>query len=194
MTELKALWKNQTIEGNNMITLEDLRSRAAKFQARTRGRNLLLYVYSFLNIVAGLWLVATDSFPAMQAPMLLMIVAHLFVLWQIWRRVALRQQSPQASAQAALVFHRQELERQRGAVSNAWLWYIAPFMPAFIWELAIWWHDIHVGSGPSAAASQLFAMVVFSAVLFWSCVWLLFSRQAARLQLQIDQLNGLAAE
>ena len=63
-----------------------------------------------------------------------MIVAHLFVLWQVWRRFGLSKSRSLDAGQAALQFHRQELERQHGAVSNAWLWYILLFMPAFLWE------------------------------------------------------------
>lgn len=177
-----------------MLTIQDLRARADKLKARFGRRNLLLYVYSALNIVAGLWLVVTGRFPNMQAPMLLMVVAHLFVVWQVWRRFVPRELPAESSGQNALQFHRQEIERQHGAVARAWLWYIAPFMPAFIWELAIWLKGIDAMTAEGAAAMKVFVMVVFSAVLFWGCVWLLFSRHATRLELELQRLSGLKAE
>ena len=45
-----------------MITLSDIRGRAAKFQARIRWRNLALYLYSLANIAITLWLVSTGRF------------------------------------------------------------------------------------------------------------------------------------
>lgn len=177
-----------------MLTIQELRLRAETMRSRLHRRNLLLYLYSASNIVAGIWLVATDKFPNIQAPMLLMIVAHLFVLWQVWRRFVARALPAQTSGQTALQFHRQELQRQRESVAKAWLWYIAPFMPAFIWELAIWLNRIDVTTAAGAATMKVFVLVVFSAVLFWGCVWLLFSRHATRLELELQRLSGITAE
>lgn len=177
-----------------MPTIHDLRLRADKLRARMNLRNWALYAYSAFNIVAGIWLVANDSFPNMKAPMLLMIVAHLFVLWQVWRRFALSKLPAEPSGQTVLQFHRQELERQHHAVSNAALWYIAPFMPALIWELVIWYGRIDVTAAAGAATQKVFVLVVLSAILFWTCVWLLFSRHAARLTLELERLSHVKAE
>ena len=192
MTDIKTAWKRQHIEEQTMSTIDDLNARAEKLQARLRHRNWVLYAYSAFNIVAGLWLVANNSFPNMKAPMLLMIVAHLFVLWQVWRRFGLSKPPPETSGQHVLQFHRQELERQHHAVANAALWYIAPFMPALIWELVIWYGRIESAGG--AATQKVFVLVVVSAILFWTCVWLLFSRHATRLTLDLERLNHVRAE
>lgn len=177
-----------------MLTTQELRLRADKLRTRVTRRNWLLYAYSAFNIFAGVWLVANDSFPRMKAPMLLMVGAHLFVLWQVWRRFLPRELPPQMSGQNALQFHRQELERQHGAVANAWLWYIAPFMPALVWELLIWFNTIDLATPDGAASMKVFLLVVLSAVLFWGCVGLLFSRHAARLELELERLSSIKAE
>jgi len=194
VTDIKTVWQTQPIEEHTMLTIQDLRHRAGLLNARLNRRNLALYAYSAFNIIAGLWLVVTGRFPNMQAPMLLMIVAHLFVLWQVWRRFVPHELSPEASGQNALQFHRHEIERQHGAVANAWLWYIAPFMPAFIWELVIWLKMIDGTTTEGAATMKVFVMVVFSAALFWGCVWLVFSRHATRLELELQRLSGVRAE
>jgi hypothetical protein len=194
VTDIKAAWQRQHIEDHTMPTIHDLKVRADKLRARLSHRNWLLYAYSAANIVAGLWLVANDSFPNMKAPMLLMIVAHLFVLWQVWRRFGLSKLPAETSGQHVLQFHRQELERQHHAVANAALWYIAPFMPALIWELVIWYGRIDASTAGGAATQKVFVLVVLSAILFWTCVWLLFSRHAARLTLELERLNQLRAE
>jgi hypothetical protein len=116
------------------------------------------------------------------------------VLWQVWRRFGLSKMPAETSGQSALQFHRRELERQHGAVAKAWLWYIAPFMPAFIWELAIWLRSIDVATPDGAASMKVFGLVVLSAILFWGCVWLLFSRHASRLELELERLATVRAE
>ena len=194
MSDIKTAWKNQPLEERTMLTLSDLHQRAHHLHARFQRRNLLLYAYSLLNIVAGVWLVATGKFSNMHAPMLLMVGAHLFVLWQVWKRFGRREAPPQSSGQNVLQFHREELERQHGAVAKAGLWYIAPFMPAFLWELGIWLQGIDMNTAGGQASMRMFMMVVFTAVLFWSCVWLLFSRHAARLELELERLGQIRAE
>jgi hypothetical protein len=194
VTDIKSAWQGQHIEEHTMLTMQDLRLRANQMRARMNLRNWALYLYSAFNIVAGLWLIANDSFPNMKAPMLLMIVAHLFVLWQVWRRFGLGKLPPETSGQNVLQFHRQELERQHHAVANAALWYIAPFMPALIWELVIWYGRLELATAGGAATQKVFVLVVLAAILFWTCVWLLFSRHAARLMLELERLSHLRAE
>jgi hypothetical protein len=170
VTDIKAVWKQTPPEERIMMNLNNVEQRARRLQMKLRRRNLWLYAYSATNVIISLWLIATGQAPRFLAPMLLMIAAHLFVVWEVWLRFGSRPMSPQASAQSALDFQRQELERQHRAVANAGLWYIAPFMPAFIWELAIWLHGIDLSTPTGAAAMRSFVMVIFSAVLFWSCV------------------------
>ena len=194
MTDLKTVWKTQPMEENGMITLSDVRVRAGRFQARVRRRNVALYAYSLINIGLSFWLIATR--PRLSAaflyPGLLMVAAHLFVLWQVNRRIAARPLPGDMAGQPALDFYRHELERQADGLSRAWLWYIAPFMPPFLWELAIWQHRIqtHV----AVLGYREFISSVMFAVCFWTAVWLAFSRASVRLQLQIERLNVLKAE
>src|SRR5882672_1159211 len=129
MDDLKTVWKTQPVEENTMITLSDIRTRACRFQARIRWRNVALYAYSLVNIGLSVWLIASGRLSAFKYPMLLMVAAHLLVLWQINRRMAARPLPGDMAEQPVLDFHRHELERQADGLSRAWLWYIAPFMP-----------------------------------------------------------------
>ena len=176
-----------------MITLSDIRGRAAKFQSRIRWRNVALYLYSLANIAVTLWLVSTGKFPRMAAPGLLIGAAHLFVIWQVWWRTGVRALPDDLMARAALDYHRHELERQRDAMSGAWLWYIAPFMPGLIWEL--WLRaTLHPASLPPAADRALVLFLVLSALFFWTTVLMAFQWAAARLDIRIERLNTLKAE
>jgi len=193
MSDVKAIWQNQNVEEKEMITISDIRARANKFQARVRWRNVALYVWSAFNIVAGLWLMQSARLADYRYPMVLMIVAHLFVLWQINRRIGTRPLPEELAARTALSHHRQELERQHDSLSNAWLWYIAPFMPALIWEIGI--RVVKVNPNiPAFQNRMLIFYLVMGAILFWTAVWLAFSRAALRLQLQLEQLKRVEAE
>ena len=193
MTDIKTLWQNQPTEEKDMITLSDIRERARALQARIRLRNGALYLYSLANIAITLWLVSKGVSPRYTAPGLLIAAAHLFVIWQLWWRTSARAMPDDLMGRAALDYHRHELERQRDALSGAWLWYIAPFMPGLIWEL--WLRaTLHPASVPPTADRALVLFLVLAALFFWTSVWLAFSRAAARLEIRIERLNVLKAE
>jgi len=134
VTDPQTLWKTQIVEENNMITLADVRARAARFQAGIRWRNLGLYAYSLFGILVSAWLIASGRFPNIRAPMLLMVAAHLLVLWLINHRISGRPLPADIATQPALDFHRQQLERQAHGLSRAWLWYMMPFIVPFVWD------------------------------------------------------------
>jgi hypothetical protein len=193
MTDLKTVWKTQESEVNAMSSLAEVRARAVRLQSGIRWRNLALYAYSAFSVAVSLWLIGGGAFPAMRWPMLLMVAAHLFVLWQINRRITARRLPDDMAAQPAIDFHRGQLERQAHGLSRAWLWYMMPFLVPFVWELGIMLHRIQTGEAPPEA-SRLFAVFVAVALLFWTAVLLAFSRAALRAQLEIERLKALKAE
>jgi hypothetical protein len=125
-----------------------------------------------------------------------MIAAHLWVLWQVNRRIGARPLPGETGGRPALDFYRDELKRQADGLSRAWLWYIAPFMPPFLWELAIWLQRIQARAMETSqpANYRLFLFSILGAVFFWTAVWLAFSRASVRWELQIARLNALKAE
>lgn len=193
MSDPKAIWQTQVVEENNMVTLADIRARARRFQFGVRWRNIGLYAYSVFSIPVPIWIVATGRFPNIRYPMLLMVAAHLLVLWLINHRISGRPLPADMAVQPALDFHRQQLERQAHGLSRAWLWYMMPFVVPFVWELAIWLHRIQIHALPPRAF-QAWMHVVVLGVVFWTAVLLAFSRAQVRVQLQIERLKALKAE
>jgi hypothetical protein len=193
MTDLKTVWKTQSSEVNAMSSLAEVRARAAKVQSGIHWRNAALYAYSAFSIAVSLWLIARGALPAMRYPMLLMVAAHLFVLWQINRRITARRLPDDMAAQPAIDFHRGQLERQAHGLSRAWLWYMMPFLVPFAWELAIMLHRIQTGEAPPENL-RLFAVFVAVALLFWTAVLLAFSRAALKARFEIERLKALKAE
>lgn len=176
-----------------MGNLAEIHARAAKMQAGMRWRNIALYTYSTLSIAVSLWLIARGAFPAMRFPMLLMVAAHLLVLWQINRRISARRLPGDMAARPALDYLRDQLERQAHGLSRAWLWYMAPFLIPFAWELGIMLSRIQSGALPPESF-RTFLVFLVVAICFWTAVLLAFSRAALRVQLQIERLNSLEAE
>lgn len=188
MTNLQTVWKNQPLGDTDMVTMADIRERALKFQTQTRWRGLVLYAYSAFNIAAGLWLVVAGRLPKYSYPMLLMIVAHLFVLWQVNRRVSTGPIPEELGQRTVLENYQRQLDTQRYHFQHAWLWYIAPFMPALIWELVL--RGMTVRADVPLQVNRLLVLYpVAGAMFFWMMVWLFFSRAALKLELEIERLK-----
>jgi hypothetical protein len=193
VTDFKTVWKTQISEVNAMSSLGEVRARADRFQAGIRLRNFALYAYSAFSIFVSVWLIARGAFPAMRYPMLLMVAAHLFVLWQIARRIDARRLPADMAGAPALDFLRGQLERQAHGLRRAWLWYMMPFLVPFLWELGIMVSRIQSGEAPAEAPRLLVVFLIVGAC-FWTAVLLAFSRAAVKAQLQIECLNALKAE
>jgi hypothetical protein len=193
MTDIKTLWQNQPTEENRMITLSDIRERAGALQARVQLRNGALYIYSLANIAITFYLIWRGVSPRYTAPGLLITAAHLFVIWQLWWRTSARAFPTHLMGVAALDYLRHEFTRQRDALSGAWLWYVAPFMPGLIWEM--WLRaTLHPANIPPASDRLMVLFLILSAIFFWVAVTLGFSLAAARLDLRLERLNTLKAE
>jgi hypothetical protein len=194
MNDIKDLWINQPVEEHVVMSTQELTSSAQRLYSRISRRNLYLYAYAGTNLLIYAWAFATGRLTNFFYSSLLMVVAHLFVAWQVWKRFTPRGAPLQNSGQSLLQFQRQELERQHGAVAKAWLWYIAPFWPPFLWQLVNWFQRLDLASPEGKAKLFALHMTVICGVFFWSFVWLLFSRHATRLELELERLKRVRAE
>ena len=142
MSDNKQLWQSQERE-SDMITLADIQGRSTKFRGRIRWRNILVGGYSlYAAATLTVWLfrhpdteLAASALPGI----VLTLAAHLWILFALWWRGRARPLPAGLAGEAALDFHRRELEHQRAAAASAWAWYILPFMPAtavLFWLLA----------------------------------------------------------
>ena len=86
-TDVKTLWRNQKPE-DDTVTLAHIHERAATFQKRIRRGVLIEYVASvFVVLVFGFYI---WFFPGwmMKTGSALVILATLFVVWQMRRRMS----------------------------------------------------------------------------------------------------------
>src|SRR6202008_183036 len=114
--DLKDLWQSQPQEDGPM-PLDQIRAKAGAFQKKIRRRNLVEYAAMVVVVAAfSPLLLRTDSW-MMQAGGALIILATVFVGWQLHRHASARR-GPESGA-ALADFHRGELVRQQTALRSA---------------------------------------------------------------------------
>ena len=178
------LWQNQKDE-RATITLEDVRRQAGRLGRRVYWRNLREYVAGAIVIAvfgASLW--HTRGWRI--APSLLLMAGTGYVLFEIHRRGAARSLPMDADLKASLDFHIRELERQRNALRTVWLWYLLPFMPGFLAEIAVSAVDRGV-TGP------LIAFCIALPLMFVG-IWKLNESGARKLDRKIRELREMEVD
>jgi Flp pilus assembly protein TadB len=188
--DVKTLWRNQEPE-DDTVTLAHIHERAATFQKRIRRGVLIEYVASvFVVLVFGsyIWF-----FPGwmMKTGSALVILATLFVVWQMRRRMS-AQDVPDVQRLELIAFIRRELVRQRDARTSAWLWYIAPFLPGMALMMAGRWFQTHASWRSLARDHEIIILSSAVAMLVLVSIWLLQRWTAKRLQRKIDELDASA--
>jgi Flp pilus assembly protein TadB len=174
---LKDLWQNQNVEPI-VMSLEELRRKAAEFQKRIRHRNLREYVASGVVLVAFsyyLW-----RFPAMRLACSLILAGTLYVMYQLHTKGAAKVVPESLALDTCLAFHQRELERQRDLSRDIWKWYLLPFVPGLIAFVAAMLQSTGWIRG-------LLSILFCAAVFYFG--WRLNKRAADKLQRQIDELN-----
>ncbi len=183
--DLKALWRNQQTETGPM-SIEQIHARA--FQSRIQFRNLVEYVASALVLAIFGFYAVFFPHPLMKLGAVMVMIGAAVMAWQLHRRASARVLPPGAAAGASLAFHRAELVRQRDALSSAFWWYIAPFVPGmavFVAGMAL--------ARPGTSLGHLAPLGVLIAA--YLAAWFLMNRGAAkRLQAEIDDVEALMKE
>ena len=189
---VKTLWRSQ--ESNmSVMTLASVHARAEQFQKKTRRAFVIECITTaFVVVVFGIY---SWIFPGwmMKTGSLLCLLAILFALWQVRRRITARQVQA-APARELIAFHRSELVRRRDALKSAWLWYLAPILPGTVLMLMGRWFQFHV---PGRSLAQDHAMILSGgaiAALIFAAIWLRQFIRARQLQREIDALDALSGE
>lgn len=186
--DLRSLWQSMPTTPV-VITAEEMRARAKKFERKVRRRNLVEYIAAAFIVVVFGWYA---TFPEPATPLwpianVMIIAGVLVVVWNLHRLAKANTPPPGASAASLIDFQRAEYTRQRDALKTVWLWYIGPMVPG----LVVWF--IAAGSGmphltPMRALLGL-GGAAFAAVLVFGFIILLNLIGAARLQRMIDDLD-----
>jgi len=184
--DLKTLWKSQSTEAFTM-PLPDIHRRAARFQRHIRLRNLLEYGAGLFVLGGFGCYIVQFTGPLMRAGSVLVMLATLFVLFELHRRGAARQPPGPGLGAASLDFHRAELARQRDALREVWRWYVAPFIPGV--AVFRWGVETELADSPAFAHGMLANVCI---ALVFVAIALVNRWSASRLQRRLDELDALA--
>jgi hypothetical protein len=160
-----------------------LRRGTRSFQRRAALRNALEYAACVVVIACFASYMVAFPFPLMRIGSLLIIAATLAVAWQLRVRAASAPLPADLGARSWLEFHRTQLARQRDALRNAWLWYVAPFVPGLV--VFRWGVETELGMSTPFARGP-WANLAIAAVLVVVIAW---NRHVAkRYQRRLDTL------
>ena len=186
--DVKAIWGAQAVEPN-LVTVEQIRANADKFQSAVRRRNRVEYAAGVL-VVAGfgsyIWIFRT---PLMRLGSILIIAGAIFIMAWIHFRASANLIPSHISFMDYISRYREELRRQQSALRTVWLWYLAPLVPGFV--LFTIGMSRLLEHAPGSRRPMWPFLVVMVAV--FAGVWLLNLWGARRLQRKIDELNRLLA-
>ncbi len=185
--ELRSAWQNQPGE-NLVMSLEEIRRRAGKFQHRIWWRNAREYAAVAIGVVVFGYYFTLLPNPVGRAGCVLTIAGALYVAYQLHRRASSEAAPAGGAFEHCLGFHRRGLERQRDALESVWSWYLGPLIPGLVVFI----------TGTSIAAPIPIRFRVLTTAISLAFVGLVFwlvaklNQSAARkLQTKIDELKAL---
>ena len=187
----KAAWQASVADAP-LPTLEAMRTGTDRFYRFVRRRNRIEYAASILVLVVFTVYVFVLPSPVARVGAGLILLATLFVTWQLGRRAG-AVPPPEAEAALPLIAHqRVQLVRQHDALAKIGRWYMLPFFPG----LMLMVFAPAVEQGPQVlldlGARELVSMGIM--VLVFAFIWGLNQRAAAKLKKAIDELDALTRE
>jgi hypothetical protein len=137
MDDPRNLWQSQEVE-EMRISVDELRSKAAKFQSRIRWRNWREYGAAVVVIVwAGTTLWRTPH-TVERIGFALIIMGSIYYMWHLKKFGAPKSLPADLGRADCARFYQSELARQRDLVRSIWKWAIGPMIPALA-LLDIYW-------------------------------------------------------
>ncbi len=180
--DLNRLWQGQEKQEPRM-SLDEIRQRARKLEKKIRMRNLLEYGGAVIVLVLGGPAVFNDSSVAVRIGAGLIMLAAVYVSYQIHVRGSARTMPADCALTNCLDFHRAELARQRDLVQSIWWWYLFPFVPGMAFIL--------IGRAIERPDRRVLAVVVAAAAaLSYYAIGKLNERAAHKIQRIIDGLDS----
>ena len=186
--DMRSIWQNQKLEGVHM-SVDELRSRAGKFNRRVSWRNAREYIAAVVVIVFFTFCFARTDDLLRRVGLGLEVAGVAYVCWHLLTKGSARQLPADLGLANSLQFHRRELERQRDLLRGVWRWYLGPMIPG----LAILMIS---GARSNPRHLQHFGLIVgvygvLATLLFVFVGWL-NQRGAQRLDQRIRELDSLS--
>ena len=178
------LWQGQEVE-KVILTVDEVRRRAARFERRIHWRNVREYLAGAL--VTAFWTVQLWRAHGWRlTPAVLTIAGTIYVMFQLHRRGSARPLPADVGIRGSIEFHRVELERQRDALHAVWHWYLLPFVPGLAAVLVVTGIDHGINA-------VLIGMGVFFVLVFVG-IWALNEWVARKLDRKIQELKAMETD
>jgi hypothetical protein len=180
----RILWQGQEVE-QVILTVDEVRRRAARFERRIHWRNVREYIAGALVIVflaLQLW----RAHGWRLTPAVLLIAGTIYVMFELHRRASARPLPADPGIRGTIEFHRVELERQRDALHAVWRWYLLPLVPGLAAGLVVTGIDHGINAG-------LNRMGVFFVLVFVG-IWALNEWGARKLDGKIQELKAMETD
>jgi hypothetical protein len=163
---------------------EELPEKGEYLYKTVRRRNIGEYLAAAYVAGSFAWRAATAHGAIVTAGDVLVAAAAVFVAYQLYRRGSARAIPRELDAAAYAAAYRAELCRQRDALRDVPLWYIAPFVPG----LAL----LTIGRMIEGQAAQRTSALAGSAVVVFvfAVVWFVNAQTARRMQWRIDEVDA----
>jgi hypothetical protein len=177
---IERTWRNQPRD--EMLTLDDVRARAAAFDHSLRSQSRLTSIVIAVVIIGNMVQMAGVMSIAGRIGIGLILLATTFVAYRFGR---VRGEGPlpaDLGLQQSVSFYRAQLTRHRNAVKNFWWEYALPFAPGLVIVIA------ERGANRPGTTSQYGALAAVFAVLIAGTAWFNY-REARRIQSEIDALG-----
>lgn len=185
---LQELWKSQDTKDFHM-TLDEIHTRANKFQSTVRWRNITEYIVGGLVALVFASMAVLIPEPIVRAGCVLIVLGTLYVVWQLHKQASAQSLGAHETAMSLADFHLTELRRQRDALSTVWRWYLAPFIPGM---LVFMFGVTFSADNPSPWAAKLgtlaIGLVIVAAIDVG--IWMLNRSAARKLTEEIEALEA----
>jgi len=183
MDDLRHLWQKQEVEEMKMISVDELRVKAAKFQSRIRWRNLREQAACLFVIAAFGAMSLKTSQTVPRIGFALIIAGAIYVAWHLQKWGSPKVLPADLGRANCVGFYRDELERQRNLLRSIWKWYLGPLIPgmSLLVIYGIW-------VAPPDRRWFPLSYAVAAGAFFWLIGWL-NQRAARRLEGQIAELD-----
>lgn len=182
----QSLWTRQTAEPFTM-TLTEIHSRAGRFRATIRTRNLTEYAAAILVLGVFGWMAWLIPQPVVKAGAILIMLGTAYVAYALHRRGGTGKMLPDGM-QPLADYHRGELVKQREALASVWRWYLLPFVPGVLVFVGGVSFAPETGLPLVARLVQFATATGFVAILFTGICWLNI-RAAKQLDAEIAALD-----
>jgi hypothetical protein len=174
--DIQRIWHEQPREEHPMA-IEEIRSRAKRFEQKTRRWNIVTAVVIVLVMAVESWQVWRETVLPERAGDLLTMAALLYTAYR-FRGYAAQAMPAGLGLTGSVEFYRQQLARQRDLAGHPWR-YLVLFIPGVSLSL--------LGRSLDRPVAQTAMVAAFGVALFLTVAWI-NRRTAQRLQREIDQL------